>query len=194
MDEIDLPGLLAESGALLEGHFALSSGRHAGRYVLCARLLALPARARAVGRALAGPLESHRPQAVVSPALGGVVIGHEVAAALEVPFRFVERREGVFSLRRGFHLRAGERIAVVEDVVTTGGSVRETLEVVAAGGARPVAVGAIIDRGALPAPFAVPFVSLLELEIATYPPESCPHCRAGEPLDRPGSRSPAAQL
>ncbi|MGE5234184.1 MAG: orotate phosphoribosyltransferase, partial [Acidobacteriota bacterium] len=125
IDERSLRALLEESGALREGHFRLSSGLHSPAYVQCALLLQEPARARRLGGELARRLAEHRPESVLSPALGGVVIGHEVAAALGVPFRFTERQEGAMALRRGFALRGGERVAVVEDVVTTGKSTRE---------------------------------------------------------------------
>lgn len=119
---VALRDLLRESGALREGHFLLSSGLHSSGYVQCALLLESPARARRVGEWLAERLAAYRADSVLSPALGGVIIGHETAVALGVPFRFVERREGEFTLRRGFRLAAGERVVVVEDVVTTGKS------------------------------------------------------------------------
>lgn len=189
-DEERLRRLLTDSGALLEGHFALSSGRHSAAYVQCARLLEDPTRARFTGRALAARLERHAPDSILSPALGGLIIGHEVAAALAVPFRFAERHDGEMVLRRGFELAAGERVAVVDDVVTTGGSTRETLALAAALGARPVGVGAIIDRSeAGRRPFDVPFESLLRLELALYEAATCPLCRAGGRPESPGSRS-----
>jgi orotate phosphoribosyltransferase len=183
--------LLAESGALERGHFELSSGRHSPAYVQCALLLEDPRRARRVGRALARLLASLRPQAVVSPALGGLVIGHEVAEALGVPFRFTERLDGVMSLRRGFRLEPGERVAVVEDVVTTGQSTREAAAAVEAAGGRVTAVGAIVDRSGGGRPFEVPFYRLLELDLPAWSAEECPLCAEGGRPEKPGSRENA---
>lgn len=178
---------LLESGALREGHFQLSSGLHSSGYVQCALLLESPARARRVGEWLAERLAAYRVDSVLSPALGGVIIGHETAAALGVPFRFVERREGEFTLRRGFRLAAGERVVVVEDVVTTGKSTREAAEVARRLGAEVVAVGAIIDRGAGDA-FSVPFEALLRLDLPTWERGECHLCAAGSSAESPGSR------
>jgi orotate phosphoribosyltransferase len=183
--------LLAESGALERGHFELSSGRHSPAYVQCALLLEDPRRARRVGRALARLLASLRPQAVVSPALGGLVIGHEVAEALGVPFRFTERQDGVMSLRRGFRLEPGERVAVVEDVVTTGQSTREAAAAVEAAGGRVAAVGAIVDRSGGGRPFEVPFYRLLDLDLPAWSAEECPLCAEGGRPEKPGSRENA---
>jgi orotate phosphoribosyltransferase len=180
--------LLSESGALARGHFELSSGRHSPAYVQCALLLEDPQRARRVGRALARQLASLRPQTVVSPALGGVVIGHEVAEALGVPFRFAERKDGVMRLRRGFRVEPGERAVIVEDVVTTGGSSREAAAAVGAMGAKVVAVGAIVDRSGGEGTFAVPFFRLLDLELPAWRPEECPLCAEGGRAEKPGSR------
>lgn len=188
----EVRGLLEESGALRHGHFQLSSGLHSPAYVQCALLLELPARARRVGEALAERLRPYRPDSVLSPALGGLIIGHEVAAALGVPFRFTERKEGEMSLRRGFVLRPGERLVVVEDVVTTGRSTREAAAVAQALGASVEAVGAIIDRTAGGNPFAVPFEALLRLALPNYPAESCPLCAAGGRPEKPGSRPGAS--
>jgi orotate phosphoribosyltransferase len=184
----DLRELLATSGALREGHFRLSSGLHSPAYVQCALLLEDPARARAVGAALAEPLREHRPDSVLSPALGGVIIGHEVAAALGVPFRFTERAEGTMALRRGFALRPGERVVVVEDVVTTGKSTREAAAVAEQLGALVVAMGAILDRSGGAHEFAVPFAALLALEFPLWEVAVCPLCAAGGVAEKPGSR------
>lgn len=182
--------LLAESGALARGHFELSSGLHSPAYVQCALLLEDPRRARRVGRALARLLASLRPQTVVSPALGGVVIGHEVAEALGVPFRFAERKDGVMSLRRGFRLQPGERAVVVEDVVTTGRSTREAAAAVQAQGGQVAAVGAIVDRTGGVESFEAPFFHLLELELPAWQPGECPLCAEGGRAEKPGSREP----
>ena len=181
--------LLAESGALTKGHFLLSSGLHSSAYVQCALLLEDPVRARRVGEELAELLRSYHPDSVLSPALGGLIIGHEVAAALGVPFRFTERKGEEMGLRRGFNLRQGERVVVVEDVVTTGRSTREAIAVAAGRGARVVAVGAIIDRTGGESPFDVPFDALVTLDLPTYAANECPVCRdGGAPPEKPGSR------
>jgi orotate phosphoribosyltransferase len=185
--------MLEESGALRRGHFLLSSGLHSEAYVQCALLLEDPVRARKVGHDLADLLRSYHPDSVLSPALGGVIVGHEVAAALGVPFRFTERKGEEMGLRRGFNLRQGERVVVIEDVVTTGRSTLETAALATTRGARVVAVGAIIDRSAGRDPFDVPFKSLLQLDLPSYQPNECPACRTGAlPAEKPGSRPEAA--
>ena len=180
--------MLRESGALREGHFELSSGRHSNGYVQCALLLEDPVRARRLGNWLADRLRPYKPESILSPALGGVVIGHEVAAALGVPFRFTERKDGRMQLRRGFALRQGERIAVVEDVVTTGGSTREAAAVAVGLGAAWVCSGAIVDRSSGTTRFAAPFQTLLKLDLPTWPAATCPLCADGTPPEKPGSR------
>jgi orotate phosphoribosyltransferase len=186
-----------ETGALLAGHFRLSSGLHADRYLQCAKVLQFPDRAGALGAALAALLLPERPGVVVSPAMGGVVIGHEVGRALGVRAIFTERVEGAFALRRGFALEAGERVAVIEDVVTTGKSTREVLDVLRSAGAVPVACGSIVDRRAAAektsAVDGVPYRALLALEVPAWEPAACPLCARGEPLVAPGSRHLAAK-
>jgi orotate phosphoribosyltransferase len=177
-----------ETGALLTGHFRLSSGLHSDKYLQCARLLMWPERAEKAGRELGARLAEFSPSVVVSPALGGVVIGHETARALKVPGMFVERKEGEFSLRRGFALESGQRVVVVEDVFTTGKSTREAAAAVEAAGGRVVAVGSIVDRGLPPGAFAVPARSLLALSVPSWPEAECPLCRQGLPIESPGSR------
>jgi orotate phosphoribosyltransferase len=177
-----------DTGALLKGHFRLSSGLHSDTYLQCARLLMWPERAEAAGRELAGKLREFEPRAIVAPALGGIVIGHETAAALAVPFLFAERQDGAFLLRRGFRLTPGEGSAVVEDVFTTGKSTREVIDLVERMGARVVAAGSIVDRGLEPGALRVPSRSLLHLSVAAWPAEQCPLCREGRPLETPGSR------
>ena len=193
-DQQILTQMLEESGALRRGHFLLSSGLHSSAYVQCALLLEDPVRARKVGQDLAELLRQFHPDSVLSPALGGVIIGHEVAAGLGVPFRFTERKGEEMGLRRGFNLRQGERVVIVEDVVTTGRSTLETASLATARGARVVAIGSIIDRTAGRDPFDVPFRSLLELDLPSYPPNECPACRSGAlPAEKPGSRPEAAR-
>lgn len=189
MNERILMQMLEESGALRRGHFLLSSGLHSAAYVQCALLLEDPVRARRVGSDLAELLRQFHPDSVLAPALGGVIIGHEVAAELGVPFRFTERKGEEMGLRRGFSLRQGERVVIIEDVVTTGRSTLETASLATSRGARVVAIGAIIDRTAGRDPFDVPFRSLLQLDLPSYPPAECPACRAGAmPAEKPGSR------
>ncbi len=177
-----------ETGALLTGHFRLSSGLHSDRYLQCARLLMWPKRAEQAGRELGARLAEFGARAVVSPALGGVVIGHETARALELPAMFVERKDGAFVLRRGFALERGEPVVVVEDVFTTGQSTREAAAAVESAGGRVAAVGSIVDRGLPPGAFRVPHRSLLSLSVPSWPEAECPLCGKGLPIDSPGSR------
>jgi orotate phosphoribosyltransferase len=188
IDSADLLRLLEESGALRRGHFSLSSGLHSSAYVQCALLLEEPLRARGIGAALAELLEPFAPHSVLSPALGGLIIGHETAAALGVPFRFTERTAGQMGLRRGFSLDRGERVVVVEDVVTTGRSTREAGSVAESLGADVVAVGAILDRMSEPQGFGLPLVALMRLDLPVHPAGECPLCKAGDLLEKPGSR------
>jgi orotate phosphoribosyltransferase len=177
-----------DTGALLTGHFRLSSGLHSDRYLQCARLLMFPQRAEAAGRELAQKLGEFAPRVIVSPALGGIIIGHETARALGVPFLFAERQDGAFALRRGFRLEPGEEAVVVEDVFTTGKSTREVIERAVASGARVVAAGSIVDRGLPSGALPVPARSLLTLSLPSWPEDQCPLCREGRPLEAPGSR------
>ena len=177
-----------DTGALLKGHFRLSSGLHSDRYLQCARLLQWPARAETAGKELAERLAEFAPRVVVSPALGGLIIGHEAARALGVRFIFAERQDGAFALRRGFSLEAGEPAVIVEDVFTTGKSTREVIETVKAAGGRVVAAGSIVDRGLPPGSLPVPSRSLLTLSVPAWPEPECPLCRQGVALDTPGSR------
>lgn len=195
MSPEDVLRRFTELGALLEGHFRLTSGLHSPSYLQCALVLQYPPEAEALGRALgagiAARLEGTAPTAVLSPALGGLIIGHEVARALGVRAIFAERAEGVLTLRRGFDLGAGDRVVVIEDVVTTGGSTRETMDVARAKGATVVAAGAVINRSGSPSPVDVPFVALASLTPPTYKPEACPLCEQGVPVTKPGSRTVA---
>lgn len=179
---------LEETGALKKGHFQLSSGLHSAAYVQCALLLEHPDRAGRLGAELAQRLAEATAQSVLSPAMGGLIIGYTVAAALGLPFRFVERVAGTMTLRRGFALEPGERVVIVEDVVTTGKSTLEAIAVAEAQGAEICAVASILDRTDGKSPFEVPFVSLLELVLPTFVPEDCPLCRVGKGIDKPGSR------
>jgi len=178
--------LFREKGAYLEGHFLLSSGLHSPNYMQCAKILMYPAIAQELGETLANHFSDV--DLVLSPALGGVIIGHEVARALNVPFIFVERQDKQFELRRGFQIERGQRVLVVEDVVTTGLSTRETVAVADRNDAKVAGVGAVVDRSLSPLNFPASFHALLKLPLATYQPESCPLCAEGIPVIKPGSR------
>ncbi|MCM3876869.1 MAG: orotate phosphoribosyltransferase [Thermoanaerobaculia bacterium] len=188
-----------EAGALLSGHFRLSSGLHSEAYLQCAKVLQWPERAGALGTALASLLAPFRATAVVAPAMGGIIIGYEVGRGLSVRALFTERVDGAFALRRGFALEPLERVAVVEDVVTTGKSTREVLDVLRAAGAVPVVCASIVDRrapavGKEPAVDGVPYRALLAMDVPAFEPANCPRCAAGDPLVVPGSRHLAAKI
>jgi orotate phosphoribosyltransferase len=185
---LDLPALLQQTGALLTGHFRLSSGLHSPNYVQCAKLLEHPRNARAIGEALGERIRSFGAQRIVAPALGGVIIGYTVAEALDVPSIFTERKEGAMTLRRGFHIGAGEKVVIVEDVVTTGKSTRETVTVVEQQGGVVAGFASILNRSGKANPFDAPYEALLSLALDTYDEASCPFCQSGVALDAPGSR------
>jgi orotate phosphoribosyltransferase len=180
--------LFRRSGALLDGHFKLSSGLHSSGYLQCALVLQHPREAEALGHALAEKTKHAGLDAVLSPAMGGIIIGHEVARALGVRAIFAERADGRLVLRRGFELRPGERVLVVEDVLTTGLSTRETIDVALAAGAQVAGAAAIINRSQS-AGLSVPFVALADYALPTYQPAECPLCAAGSSVVKPGSRA-----
>jgi orotate phosphoribosyltransferase len=177
-----------DTGALLEGHFVLSSGLHSTIYLQCALVLQQPLGAEAFGRSIAKHFQTENIQTVASPAIGGLIIGHEVARALNARFIWTERQEGAMVLRRGFSVSPGERILVVEDVVTTGGSTRETVAALQAGGANVVAAASIIDRSAGIADVGVPRVALATLDVPSVDAAVCEACKRGEHAVKPGSR------
>ncbi len=177
-----------ESGALLEGHFLLSSGLHSAAYLQCAIALQATADATKFGAALAERFAGQAIDTVASPAIGGLVIGYEVARQLGVRFIWTEREGGAMTLRRGFTVRSGERVLVVEDVITTGGSTRDTIAALQAAGATVVGAASIIDRSAGKADVGLPRVSLAILDVPAVPAEACDACKRGEPLVKPGSR------
>ena len=181
--------LFRRVGALLEGHFRLTSGLHSTGYLQCALVLQHPREAERCGRLLADRVRDLGAEVVLSPALGGIVIGHEVGRALGVRAIFAERQDGKLMLRRGFTLSPGDKVLVVEDVVTTGGSTRETVEVARAAGAVVVGAGAIIDRSGGNQGLDVPFHALATVSLPTYQPDACPLCAAGSPVTKPGSRT-----
>ncbi len=182
--------LFLKTGAYLQGHFRLTSGLHSGEYLQCAKVLAFPEYAEVLGRELAQKLPDSGAQVVVSPAIGGIVIGHEVARALKVRSLFAER-DGVtreMTLRRGFEIKPGERAVVIEDVITTGGSTKEVIRLLQSLDAEVIAAGSIIDRSGGMANVEVPRAALETLSAVTYDPDVCPLCRDNVPLVKPGSR------
>ena len=185
---LDIRALLEETGALLSGHFRLSSGLHSPNYVQCARLLEHPRNAKAIGEALGNRVRSLGAEKIVAPALGGVIIGYTVAEALDRPFVFAERKDGQMTLRRGFAVGEGTPVVIVEDVVTTGKSTRETADVVTRHGGVVVGFASILNRSGKPNPFDSAYESLLALSLDTHDPEQCPLCAQDVPLDAPGSR------
>lgn len=177
------------SDAFLEGHFELSSGLHSPSYLQCALALQYPADASAYGRVIAEKFIDQNIDTIASPAIGGLVIGYVTAQALNVRFIWTERQDGEMKLRRGFSVRPGERIAVVEDVITTGGSTRECIAALTAAGANVVGAAAIIDRSNGKADVGVPLVALASLDVPAYKPEECPMCASGSVAEKPGSRT-----
>ena len=176
------------TGALLEGHFQLSSGLHSTVYLQCALVLQFPERAEAFGRAIAEKYRGEGIQLVASPAIGGIVIGHEVARALGARFIWTEREGDQMTLRRGFTVSPGEKTLVVEDVITTGGSTRDTIEALKRAGANVAAAAAIIDRSAGSADVGVPLNALAALKVLSVSAAECDACKLGEPVVKPGSR------
>ena len=189
--------ILAEfraAAALLDGHFILSSGLHSPRYLQCARVLMDPDRAERLARALAGKLSAairSQIEAVVSPAMGGVVIGHEMGRALGKPAMFVERPDGEFQLRRGFSLAPGERVLLVEDVVTTGLSSREAIAAIEAAGGKVIAAVSLVDRSGGKAELGVPYMPLIRIDVPTYAADDLPPELGAIPAVKPGSRAVA---
>jgi orotate phosphoribosyltransferase len=194
MTDDEILGEFRAAEALLEGHFILSSGLRSPRYLQCARVLMDPARAERLANALAARLPEvvrEQAEAVVSPAMGGVIIGHEIGRALGKRAMFVERPDGVFGLRRGFRLEPGERVLLVEDVVTTGLSSREAIAAVAAAGGKVVGAAALVDRSGGKADLGVPFTALIRIDVPTYAADDLPPELAAIPAVKPGSRAAA---
>jgi orotate phosphoribosyltransferase len=190
MTQDEVLRLFKQSEALLEGHFRLTSGLHSDRYLQCALVLQNPQQAAALGAALAARMSAltDPPDFVIAPALGGILVAHEVARGLGVRGLFAERQDGVLKLRRGFRIEPGEKAYVVEDVVTTGGSTRETMEVVTQAGGIVLAAGSLIDRSGGRTDLGVPRVALAVLDVPAFPPEECPLCKTGSQAIKPGSR------
>lgn len=188
MTQTDVLDLFRRTGALLDGHFRLSSGLHSDRYLQSALVLQYPEFAGLLGEAIGERTRHLQATVVLSPALGGIVIGQEVGRALGVRAIFAERQDGALTLRRGFTVAPGERVLIVEDVVTTGGSTLETAKVADEAGADVLGAAAIIDRGSDPARLQLPLQALVRLEVPAYPPDACPLCARGVPVIKPGSR------
>jgi orotate phosphoribosyltransferase len=191
--ETTVLNLFEQTGAYLHGHFRLTSGLHSSEYLQCALVLQHPVHAGSLGRELARKVSALLPggevHVVASPAVGGLIVGHEVARALGARFIFTERgTDGRMVLRRGFSVQPGESVVVIEDVVTTGGSTREVVELLEAAGARVPAAGSIIDRSGGSAQVGAPRVALATLQVTAWAPEVCPLCRQGLPVVKPGSR------
>jgi orotate phosphoribosyltransferase len=189
LDERQTLQLYEKTGALMRGHFRLTSGLHSDVYLQSALVLQHPEHAAALGTALAEPFRTDGVQTVLAPAIGGILVAHEVARALGVRALFTEREAGVMRLRRGFALTAGERCLVVEDVITTGGSTREVVACVGDNGGTVVGVGSLIDRSGGAAAFTVKRTALATVTATTWAPEDCPLCKTGSPAIKPGSRS-----
>jgi len=182
---------LTACGAHQKGHFLLSSGLHSGDYLQCALYLAHPRRAARAGGLLADAVSGAQldPEIIIAPAMGGLIIGHETARALDLPFLFTERSEGTMVLRRGFGVAPGQRVVVIEDVVTTGRSTREVIEILEGLGAAVIGVASMINRSGDNQPFApLPSRSLLDVDFPTWTADECPLCRDGVPIAKPGSR------
>lgn len=189
MTENEILAVFEKTGVVQKGHFLLTSGRHSATYMQCARLFEYPEYSEMLCAELAKRFGGEAVDLVIGPALGGIIMAYEVSRALKTRNVFAERLEGVMTLRRGFDVREGQRVLVVEDVVTTGGSVREVLRLLEDRGARAAGVGVMVDRTAGAVEFGCRLESLVSMEIVSYPPDECPVCRAGAPLIKPGSRA-----
>ncbi len=180
--------IFKNTGALLEGHFILTSGLHSGKYFQCAKVFQYPQHAEALCTVIAEHFQDEKVDLVVSPAIGGIVVGQEVARLLKVRSIFLERKDGKMTLRRGFQVQQGEKVLVVEDVTTTGGSVKEVMDVISNKGCEILAVSAVVDRSGGKAQFGVPYFSIFQMEVVNYSPDNCPLCASGSVAVKPGSR------
>ena len=188
MKAAEIADVFRSTGAFLEGHFILSSGLHSPNYMQCAKVLQHPEHGERFAKALAAKLLDLRPTAVLAPALGGILVGYELARALKVRSLFAERVDGIMSLRRGQEILPTDRLILCEDVVTTGKSIKEVEALALAAGATVVAMVAIVDRSGGKWSLSQPLTSLLTMKLETYPPESCPLCASGSQAVKPGSR------
>ncbi len=189
MTEKEVSAIFRKTGAVLEGHFRLSSGLHSGKYLQCARALQYPEYAESLCKALANKFKDEKINIVIAPALGGILVSYEVARALGAKSLFTERLEGKMTLRRGFELGRNDNVLVVEDVVTTGLSTKEVIEVVKSYNSRLIGIGCLVDRSKEKIDFKTRFESLIKINIPTFRPEACPFCRKKIPVVKPGSRS-----
>ncbi|MCD6546418.1 MAG: orotate phosphoribosyltransferase [Thermotogae bacterium] len=184
----DILQILKKSGAILAGHFLLSSGKHSPNYVQCAKVFEYPEYGEQVGKALAAILEKYHPEVVIGPAMGGIILSYVVGKELGIRNMFSEREDGIMKLRRGFSIRPNEKVAIVEDVVTTGKSTKEVIELVKGLGGEIVCIGSIIDRSSGKVDFGIPFEKLISLDFPIYDPKMCPLCKKNIPVVKPGSR------
>jgi len=182
--------IFTQSGALMEGHFKLTSGRHSNRYMQCAQVLQYPHYTEQLAAHIAARFAGDGIDKVIGPAMGGIIVAYEVARQLKVPGIFCERENGQMALRRGFSIQPGDQVLVVEDVVTTGGSVVEVMEIVKQAGGQVAGIGVLVDRSAGKVDFGVRKEAVLTMDIESWPPEDCPLCQAGQgEAIKPGSRS-----
>ena len=188
MDRAEMERIFKQTGLMLEGHFLLTSGRHSNRYMQCAKLFQYPEYSEMICKDLAGRFAGQKIDLVVGPAVGGIIMSYEMARQFNVPNIFAERENGAMTLRRGFSIPDGAKVLVVEDVVTTGGSVREVMDIVAEAKAEVVGVCVVVDRSGGKIDFGVPFEAAYETEIQSYEPSQCPLCEQGLELVKPGSR------
>lgn len=184
----EILNVFLKADALLEGHFLLTSGKHSNQYFQCAKVLQYPEYAESLCKIISKYFNSFEIDTVIAPAIGGIVVGQEVARLLNKKSIFAERVNGKLTLRRGFEISAGEKVLVCEDVVTTGGSVLEVIDIVRQNGGEVVGVGMIVDRSNGKVKFGVPQISTLQMEVVAYEPDKCPLCKEGIPAVKPGSR------
>ncbi len=181
--------ILEKTGVLQSGHFLLTSGKHSNRYMQCAKIFQHPDISAEISKDLAEKYDGYDIDIVIGPAVGGIILAYEVARQLEVRALFAERENGAMTLRRGFEIKPGSRVLVVEDVITTGGSVKEVIDVIRSVGGEVVGVASVVDRSGGKALFDVPFKSAVKIDIDTFEPEECPMCKSGSAAVKPGSRN-----
>lgn len=181
--------ILEKTGVLQSGHFLLTSGKHSNKYMQCAKIFQHPDISAEISKNLAEKYDGYDIDIVIGPAVGGIILAYEVARQLEVSALFAERENGAMTLRRGFEIKSGSRVLVVEDVITTGGSVKEVIDVVRAAGGEVVGVASVVDRSGGKALFDVPFKSAIKIDIDTFEPGECPMCKSGSKAVKPGSRN-----
>jgi len=181
--------ILEKTGVLRSGHFLLNSGKHSNKYIQCAKIFQHPDISAEISKDLAEKYDGYDIDIVIGPAVGGIILAYEVARQLEVSALFAEREKGVMTLRRGFEIKPGSKVLVVEDVITTGGSVKEVIDVVRSAGGEVVGVAGVVDRSGSKPLFDVPFKSAIKIDINTFEPEECPMCKSGSALYKPECRS-----